>query len=248
MMTPIGPVKSAFVRVLFLLVLVLVPLVPSALAQRPPQRSKLQIHPSARSLIESYERLVAGTGISKCNVGPNSSPTYNVSSAINTGYSTVRIPYTSFYQEQNPYFRTVWAAQAGSYTYYGACPPPSPIGYPLNAGNTENHVFAARLVPVEAYQAFRGDKSYAGLEGVGQVYVQDISQISDVYLEGDGGFIAKTEPTSYNNPFSSKGIVVVAQLKQRKEPALFYIINNYDAAGTLDWKFSTCWLLDRACR
>jgi hypothetical protein len=255
MRKPIGSGKSTFMLVLLPLVtsmLVLLPFVASGFAQRKPSRlpSSLQIHPSARSLIESYEKLVAGTGVSICNVGnPGSPQTYNVSSDINTGYSRVRIPYTSYYMEPNPYFRTIWADEESNYAYYGACPPPSPIVYPLKDSiNTENHVFAARLIPVGVYQAFKGEKTYVGLESVGQVYIQDIRTISDVYLEGDRGYIATTEPANYNNTFSSKGIVVLAQLKNKTAPEIFYIINNYDTGGTLDWKFKTCWLLDKVCR
>ena len=227
------------------------PLAAPGFAQtKPLSPPALQIHPSARSLIESYEKLIAGTGVSICNVGnPGSPQTKNVSSTINTGYSATRVSYTSFYQEPYPFFRTIWGSQAGNYTYYGACPPPSPILYPFVDSNaTENHVFAARLIPVGVYQAFKGEKGYVGLEGVGQVFIQDISTILDVYLEGDRGYIATTEPANYNDPFSSKGIVVVAQLKQKTAPESFYIINNYDTGGTLDWKFKTCWLLDKVCR
>jgi hypothetical protein len=85
MIKPIGSVKSTFMLLpLVASTLVLLPLATSGFAQQQPSRLRppaLQIHPSARSLIESYEKLVAGTrgvstgttGVSICNVGnPNS--------------------------------------------------------------------------------------------------------------------------------------------------------------------------------
>lgn len=117
-----GSVKSTFTLALLPLTLVLLPLAAPGFAQKellsPAQREPLsppalQIHPSARSLIESYEKLIAGTEVSICNVGNPSSPqTKNVSSTINTGYSATRVSYTSFYQEPYPFF-SYYLGQSG---------------------------------------------------------------------------------------------------------------------------------------
>ncbi len=196
---------------------------------------RLQIHPGAQSLIQSYRNLVAGTGVSRCGPPPQ---TYNISSAMQTqGYSHQTGPgyltFTSFFRDDYNYFRTIWADAVGDFTYYGACSP-SPIVFRLPP-SIENHVFEARLVSVAAYRISGGPRTWP-MSGVGEVRVTDIEEIRGVYVEGSSGYIATTEPGNYNSIHSSKGIVIEAMLRGRIAFEKFYLINNYDGAGTVTWK------------
>jgi hypothetical protein len=118
---------------------------------------------------------------------------------------------------------------------------PDKIIYPYDTFNTAR-VIKVMFVPVATYQASpeRG-KPLAGNQILYKLYSAmalkpgDIKAINDVYLEEEGSYMHKNEPESYNSLQSSKGIVCEVVLKNGKTE-LCYVLNDYDAPGTLYWK------------
>jgi hypothetical protein len=200
--------------------------------------------PCSQSLIQSFKNLTTSTGVNNCHptlnfptvsfAMPENCFAYQTTSASMVTYSSFYIPESKVYPGLSTEFRVIWGASASDFSYYGACPP-SPIIFPHPGGATENHVFGAKLVKQSDYRAFLGPvKDYNTMLAVPSLAVSEI-QILAVYMEESGGYISTTEPNLYNNIYSSKGIVV--SIKQRSGPnELCYIINNYDAAGTINWK------------
>lgn len=201
--------------------------------------------PCAQSLFQSFKNLTAGVGVSNCHPSLNF-PTVSYAMPENCyshqTTSTSMVTYSSFYVPESEkwpglasQFRVIWGGAIGNFSYYGACPP-NPIIFP-HPGIIENHVFAAKLIKQTDYKAFPGPKDYNGMASVPAIPVSDIQQIKAVYLEDKGGYISTTETAAYDNVFSSKGIVVNVKLKNGKN-VLCYVINNYDGAGTINWKES----------
>jgi hypothetical protein len=145
------------------------------------------------------------------------------------------VSYTAFFlpDPTQKYFRVIWGGEVGNFSYYGVCAP-EPIIFPLPAIQ-QNHVFEAKLVKVSDYQSLPvALRTYNGATGI---HASDIATITNARLEGRGGFIATNEPANYNNLKSSKGIIVSVKLNSGVM-ADYYILNNYDGAGTVTWKDS----------
>ena len=196
------------------------------------------MHPSAMSLMQSYQDLAKNYGVSNCNVGGAVGQTYNVSSAMSAaGYNVGMagfVTFGSFYYEDSTNFRTIWGGDAGNFKYYGACYP-NPIVFPFK-GIAQNHVYEARLIPVADYQAATGTKDYNGLTSIGRIKTKDITAIENIRMEAITGYIHSTEPSLYDNVLSSKGFICDVSLKGKAGKTTCYIINNYDASATLIWK------------
>jgi hypothetical protein len=192
--------------------------------------------PCAQSLVQSFKNLIAGTGVRNCH------PTLNypgVSFVMPENCfarlitSAGMVTYSSFYIPKTSEFRVIWGAAPGNFSYYGVCPP-DPIIYPHPGGATENHVFGAMLVRQSDYMAFKGDRTYAAISPIG-VPISDIQEIVSAYMEDSGGYASVGATSLYNNIESSSGIVVKIRLRGGGI-VLCYIINNYDGAGTINWK------------
>ncbi|MEJ7677775.1 MAG: hypothetical protein WKG06_07895 [Segetibacter sp.] len=186
----------------------------------------------ADSMLNAFRNLVRGVGVNKCNAyvvsGTSFMPAkYYISSNL-PGIITFGVFYRT---DRNAYdhLRVIWASTSGSYSYYGACAP-NPIIFPSGLG--ENHVYSAKLIPVNQYKAINAPVT--DINKVSGVRIADIAQITRVYIEGKSGYIATTEKASYDRPFSSKGIVAQVILKNGQQ-VLCYLINNYDG-DTLLWK------------
>jgi hypothetical protein len=200
--------------------------------------------PCAQSLLQSFKNLTTVTGVSNCHprvnfpsvsfAMPENCFAYQTTSASMVTYSSFYIPESKEYPGRSSEFRVIWGGDPANFSYYGVCPP-SPIIFPHPGGATENHVFGAKLIKQSDYKAFTGPvKDYNTMAAVPSLAISDI-QILAVYMEESGGYISTTEAGLYNNIYSSKGIVV--SVKQRSGPnELCYIINNYDGAGTINWK------------
>ena len=193
-----------------------------------PERTTLRISPAAISLLESYRNLfvsTAGNCTSSRGVltafGKMDGRYYNIGHA---GW----VSFASSYKGVDT-FRTIWSRRPASYTYYGFCVPPD-ISWPDSAVG-ENHVWELKFVPVKNYAAAT-IKNYRGVTGVP---VSKIRSVDCIKLEEENGYCAATEPLLYNNVRSSKGIVATLTLTDGTK-LMCYVINNYDATGTLRWK------------
>jgi hypothetical protein len=214
----------------------------SELGKRRPRKSCCELNPFAltpctQSLLQSFKNLVTGAGVSICNTSVNYPSVsfampHNCYSLMDT--STSIVTYTSFYIPNTDEFRVIWGSLKAQFDYYGVCAP-SPIIYPF-PGITENHVFGAKLIRQADYKAFATTpKDYVTMVGVAGIKIGDIETIISVYLEDANGYIRATEQANYDNVYSSKGIVVKVKMKTGTIETC-YLINNYDTAGTLNWK------------
>jgi hypothetical protein len=200
--------------------------------------------PCSQSLFQSFKNLTAGVGVSNCHATLNfptvsfAMPENCFSQQTNTAsmvtFSSFYIPESKEYPTMSSVFRVIWGSAASNFAYYGACAP-NPIIFP-HPGIIENHVFEAKLIKQSDYKAFASlPKDYNTMAAVPAIAVTDIAQITGVYIEEKGGFISNTEAANYDDILSSKGIVVKVKLKSGAT-ILCYLINNYDKAGTINWK------------
>lgn len=189
----------------------------------------------ADSVLNAFRNLVKGSGANICNASVISRPSLmpakyyirsNLAGIITFGvfYRTDRSAYD--------HLRVIWSSannNAVGYTYYGACVP-NPIIFPAGLG--ENHVYSAKLIPVDQYKTLKAPVT--DINTVSGVRIADIATILRVYIEGKSGYIASAEKASYDRPFSSKGIVAQVRLKSGQQ-VFCYLINNYDD-NTVLWK------------
>jgi len=207
----------------------------------------------AHSIMEAFGDLLLGKGIKDCNKdadnpkGPIPNLAYTMPAKHYNGSANMPgvVTFVAFYQpkifnepvdSQSPdHFRIIWntamengVKDNGGFLYYGVC-----IPEPNIAPAEGNHVFAFKLFPIDRYQNYKAakPKDFAMMAGVRPA---DISQILSVSVESKNGYIASTEKANYDNPRSSKGIVVLVRLKSTKVLRC-YLINNYDGA-TVTWK------------
>ncbi len=190
-----------------------------------------KITSSASALIDSYKKLFEN----KANLCNSTNNILTCLSKMDSKYFTYtpanlgNITFASF-NEGTDLFRTIWGASASDYTYYGVCAP-SPIIWPA-AVASQNHVFAAKFVTIENFANAPSPKNFLDLTGVP---INDILSIDCIKIEESNGYIAATDPISYSNSLSSKGILAYLTLKNKTQ-IICYVINNYDGAGTLTWK------------
>lgn len=201
----------------------------------------------ALDLLQTLKRLVKGEGTRICYAPLGS---INVSSAMNAAcYNNGSaapgiVSYTAFYIPADTIFRVIWGSALNdslAYHYYGACVP-KPLIFPDNAG--ENHVFNAFLIPVSEYQTSPVQLSlhytlpeYTALKKKA-IKPADIDDLTGWYFEPTSGYIATTQPLAYHNTLSSRGLVVKVKVTGGLEIPC-YLFNNYDLAGTLNWKDAT---------
>ena len=188
------------------------------------------------ALMNSYKNLAEGIGVRNCHPTknyPSVSGTMSASCYGSTS-SVATISFASYYTPGSDEWRSIWGSQPVNFTYYGVCPP-APIVYPLPP-ITENHVFAVKLIRQADYRSFTGaTKNYTTLASVPGVRPADVAAITSVQIEEKGGYISATEAADYDNSLSSKGIVVTLKMRNGATETC-YVINNYDKAGTLNWK------------
>ena len=206
------------------------------------KRNPYILTPCSESLLRSFKNLAGGIGVSNCHPS-NNFPTVTGTMPENCfsfqSASLSNITFSSFYMigRGNPDWRVIWGSVPGNFSYYGACAP-DPIVFP-HPGVIENHVFAARLIRKADYMAFAGSpKNYAAMAGVPAILPGDVAEIMSVAIEENGGYISVNEPADYDNVLSSKGIVVVVRMRDGSTHDC-YLINNYDGAGTINWKQKT---------
>jgi hypothetical protein len=214
------------------------------------------------SLIDSYRDLLSQTNIKSCtydNTGnPASNPkvkgsyycTYNAMPA--KGYNKGTAGFVSYaswywYDHTDPKtsipFHTAWFSsdiQANAVLCTDCWP--KPIVNPFDAEtNMDNHVFQVVLVPVAAYQAKKmkatlfsqaedATNPFASI----QVKASDIKQINEVYAEKPYDYMSKFNLASFQNPYSSVGIICDVLMKNGNVVKC-YVFNNYDG-GTMMWK------------
>ncbi len=192
----------------------------------------LKISKGAYSLIESYNKLLNPTANNLC-VSSNS----NISTCTSTmpsmyyggGFPVGNISYASFVTNGNV-LSTVFANKEGDYVYNGCCVP-NPIVWDAN-DNAGNHVFAAKLVTIPNFVAAGNNAAFLNTTAIN---IADVKSFDCIKLEDANGYAAASEPTNYNDTFSSKGILIAVTLKTGVQQWC-YLINNYDTAGTLKWK------------
>lgn len=186
----------------------------------------------ADSMLNAFKNLVRGAGVKSCNAAVISRPSFMPAKYYISSNLPVIMTFGVFYRTDRSaydHLRVIWASTIASYSYYGACAP-NPIIFPSGLG--ENHVYSAKLIPVNQYKAINAPVT--DINKVSGVRIADIAQITRVYIEGKSGYIATTEKASYDRPFSSKGIVAQVILKNGQQVSC-YLINNYDG-DTLLWK------------
>jgi hypothetical protein len=210
--------------------------------------SRKDLTSCASGFFRSLQNLVAGEGTKKCGISPNISEgvfgqmtdgCYNVSDN-----PTGRVSYTLFkLKTANKNYaaldlravKVIWGAGKSVYDHFGVCTPPNMV-YELPI-QTQNHDFEAILIPVEWYQSTRdvANQSYDQLKKsafpIGQV-----TNIQSISMEVTTGYIAMKEKSNYDDIYSSKGIVVHAVFAGNNKVIDCYLINNYDALGTIQWK------------
>jgi mannan endo-1,4-beta-mannosidase len=210
----------------------------------PPPTPTKQLTSCANSFLKSLTNLVANVGTQTCGVGNNVNT--DVFGEMTDGCfaygepKTARVSYTmlKFTQLALPIqtrgIWVIWSGKKSAYDYYGACTP-SPLVYQLPE-TTENHVFEAILVPVEAYKssASPATRSFNDWKMSFAVPINTISKVQSVSIEPSTGYIATNDKAKYDNTHSSKGIVV--RVLSRGRTIDCYLLNNYDTAGTLAWK------------
>ncbi len=192
--------------------------------------------PCAQSLIQSFKNLITGTGVRNCHPTLNfPSVSFAMPENCFAGLTTSAsmVTYSSFYIPKTSEFRVIWGGNPANFSYYGVCPP-DPIIYLHPGGTTENHVFGALLIRQGDYRAFKGARTYAAMSPI-SVPISDIQEIVSAYMEETGGYASTSETSSYNIIQSSSGIVVKIRLRGGGIEYC-YIINNYNGAGTLNWK------------
>lgn len=195
------------------------------------------ISPCGNQLLEAVQRLASGVK-DTCTAGDYT--TVNAFGAMSTAcYGSIEKPgtvsFTTFYYLDSVSVRVIWANQLSTYTFYAACAP-NPIVYEAHEG-TQNHVYELRFLPVVAYNKFGGDKtSWASLKNLQTFKAGDIESITNIRLDAPNSTLAIKEKADYNNAFSSKGIRCTVKVKNQRTPIECYIYNNYDKAGTIQWK------------
>jgi hypothetical protein len=191
----------------------------------------LKISKAAYSLIESYNKLLNPTANNLCvsSNGTVACISTMPSRYYGGGFATGNINYASFVESGN-LLRTIFANKASDYGYYGSCVP-NPIVWDAN-DNAGNHVFAAKLVTIPNFVAAGINAAFLNTTAVN---IADVKSFDCIKLEEANGYAAASEPTNYNDTFSSKGILIAVTLKTGIQQWC-YLINNYDTAGTLKWK------------
>lgn len=190
----------------------------------------------ADSVLNAFRNLVKGAGVKSCDPAVMSRPSLMPAKYFISSNLPGIITFDVFYRTDRSaydHLRVIWASTTGSYNYYGACAP-SPIVFPAGLG--ENHVYSAKLIPVDQYKAIKAPVT--DINNVSGVRIADISQILRVGIEAKSGYIATTEKASYDRAFSSKGIIAQVKLKNNQE-VFCYLINNYDD-NTILWKEQNC--------
>lgn len=196
------------------------------------------ISPCATNLLETVQRLVSGV-TDTCKVGEYT--TINAFGTMSTAcFGSVEkkgtVSFTAFYYPDSTSVRVIWGNEKWVYDYYAACAP-RPIIYEAPEG-TQNHVYELRFLPVAAYNKFTGDKTtWASLKDLQTFKVSDIASITNIKLDAPNSTLARKEKADYDDLFSSKGIRCTVKLKGKRGSLIeCYIYNNYDKAGTMQWK------------
>jgi Astacin (Peptidase family M12A) len=195
------------------------------------------ISPCGNQLLEAVQRLTSGI-TDTCTVGNYT--TVNAFGVMSTAcYGSVEKPgsvsFTTFYYLDSVSVRVIWGNEQWVYAYYAACAP-NPIMYEAPEA-TQNHVYELRFLPVSTYNSFKGDKTtWASLKDLQTFKVGDIASITNIRLDAPNSALAIKEKADYNDLFSSKGIRCTIKLKNKRTPIECYIYNNYDKAGTIQWK------------
>jgi hypothetical protein len=190
----------------------------------------LKITSAAYDLIESYKKLLNPSVLCKGSTGtPTSFGKMTATYFGNNGPVAGQLTFSSFIENDN-LLRTIWGTDPGNYTFYGACPPPV-IVYP-NPPASANHVYAAKLVTIPNFVAAGVNAAFLNVTALN---IADIKSFDCIKLEEANGYAAATEAVTYNDVFSSKGIMIAVTLNTGVQQWC-YIINNYDTAGTLKWK------------
>ena len=195
-----------------------------------------KVSKAANIMIETYKKLLTPVGNNVCT---SSNGTVTASSKMPLSYyggtgAAGTISFSSFV-EGGDLFRTVFGSKQSEYDYYGACAPKTIVWDA--SPEAVNHVFAAKLVTIANFVAagvIAGGVREDFVKVTG-VPIADIASIDCVKIEETNGYAAATENANYNNVQSSKGILVKVTMKTG-EQQLCYLINNYDASGTLKWK------------
>jgi hypothetical protein len=201
--------------------------------------------PCADRFFYALRNLLVGVGAQMCGVAPHDSQ--DVFGEMTDGCyggtdnTTGRVSFTMFKSANKrstaPEFRpirVIWGSKQSVYDYYGVCTPPNLV-YELQG--TENHIFEAVLVPVNVYKQSPNpsNRSYDEWKTKFSFPINAIASLQGVAVEPPTGYIATNEPANYSNTYSSKGILVRATLTNNKKMD-FYLLNNYEGAGTIAWK------------
>jgi hypothetical protein len=190
---------------------------------------KLKITSAVYDLFESYKKLLKPNGLCIGSLGtPTSFGTMDAAYYGNNGV-TGKVTFSSFFTATN-LFRTIWGMENGNFTAYGVCPPPA-ILFP-NPPIAQNHIFGLKLVTVSNYATGAVNRDYNTANAVAYA---NIKAINCLQLEDGNGFIAASDNAIFSNVFSSKGILVLVSMVDGTQ-SWCYILNNYDAAGTIKWK------------
>lgn len=195
------------------------------------------ISPCGNELLAAIQRLVSGVTDTCMGGGFTTVNAFGVMSTACFGgvEQPGSVSFTAFYYLDSVSVRVIWGNQQSAYDYYAACAP-SPIVYEAPEG-TQNHVYELRFLPVTAYNQFTGDKTtWASLKDLQTFKVSDIASITNIRLDAPNSTLAVKEKTDYSDVFSSKGIRCTVKLKNKRTPIECYIYNNYDKAGTIQWK------------
>ena len=212
------------------------------------------ISANAHSLIDSYRDVVNKKGTITCRYDSATHydcvtaamPSKGYHSGIFAADTSKKVygfvNFTSMAFTKNPVaaekipFHSMWAMRStATVAGYDAivCPEAFPpfIVFPF-AETSQNHVFEAIFVTLTAYQTARKTE-FLELKKIA-ISSSDIKAINDAFLECPNEFMSRKETVSYNNVFSSKGIICQITLKSGRS-VLAYLINNYDG-GTVLWK------------
>lgn len=205
------------------------------------QRFQFKTTACAENILESYSRLIARVGVSSCNYPLITSVTGYMQcgcyspfypGAIDSGHVT----FESFLDERNggAFFRTIWDKTPAVFTYYGVCPPNVVVWDMPYVNGTVNHVYEAFLIKAKDYQN-NFTSGYSYLRDHFGIKSDELAQILGWYIEPNDGWAATHKSADYGSPNSSIGLVVGVKLNTG-DTVKCYMINNYDEAGTMNWK------------
>ena len=188
--------------------------------------SPKQITADAENLIASYQKLFANSK-ENCLSSQNILTSFGVMTCPNySSHGLGNITFASFHIGIDS-FRSIWNSKESSYNYYWVCPPRI-IDFPAEA--ISNDIYLVKFVRIKDYvTSTQRNTQLAGIK------VDEIKSIDCIKLEGVNGYIATMETSLYNDKYSSKGIIAYLTLKDNSK-IICYIVNNYDATGTLKWK------------